>query len=338
MLKRHIEVGGEIFLHADGALNFEIGLFKFRTPLNHQPAPARYCIEIKISRPFLVKSEIVEMNVSLDRRLLWRAARFRREIGPAIHREAAALQLRKMHEVQILSGDIRMKLSSGKVHCAGRARRSVIQTSGQVAKLQFVTYQAEIAAQEWEDNSVNSSVVNLNVPLTRLLRSRARHMKRQIAHSANGLLESRQLSNLSYVAVVHIDTQSERRSRLRCAGDQSGIQVEACASSAVQQDTVVSGKALAGILDGGRKRIPVNRLCRALRAGRNHGVEIIDFQVSIYRHKGQPAGQNAVERCPSVDRERQTAGPVGGLKQRPPFFQVMTGCRDFERRIRRQTA
>src|SRR5882672_5165181 len=110
--------------------------------------------------------------------------------------------------------------------------------------------------------------------------------------------------------------QSKRRRRLRCARDQSRTDVEASAGMTMEQDTVVGSKILAGTLNGGRERIPMNRLRRMLRACGQYGVEIVHFKISIHLHEGKPACKDAVEIRPAVDGEGRVAGPVGRLDQR----------------------
>ncbi len=66
-------------------------LLKIGVPLNAQLAAASHRIEVEVSGAFLVESEIAEMNVRFDRRLLRRAAGFGREIDAALHREPAGL-------------------------------------------------------------------------------------------------------------------------------------------------------------------------------------------------------------------------------------------------------
>src|SRR5229473_6436292 len=125
MLERKIQVGGEIVLHPDRTLDFQIRLLKIGVPLNTQLPAASHRIEVEVSGAFLVESEIAEMNVRFDRRLLRCTAGVGRKIDAAPHREPAGLEFGEMDEIQIASGEIQPKLLAGNVHGGRSEERRV---------------------------------------------------------------------------------------------------------------------------------------------------------------------------------------------------------------------
>ena len=83
-------------------------------------------VEVEISGALLVESEVLEMDVRLERRLLGRAADSQREIGDAIGREAAGLEARQTGEIEVTSGKIQAKLALRQVDCLTTPRFDVL--------------------------------------------------------------------------------------------------------------------------------------------------------------------------------------------------------------------
>ena len=138
-------------------------------------ATLSYGVEVEISGALLVQGEVLEMDVSLERRLLDRAADSQREIGDSIGREAAGLEARQTGEIEVTSGKIQTKLAIRQVIVWGTEVRradggasgkwSAVGTGLDVVELKLATREAEIALQQRNAHSVGGSVAKLDVSI-----------------------------------------------------------------------------------------------------------------------------------------------------------------------------
>src|ERR1700690_1555167 len=105
-MKIEFEVGGKILLHADSTLNFQFGLIEIRMRRDVELTAVGDRVGEEIPGALIVQSQVLEMDMRFERWLCPGATDASREIGRAIHGEAAGLEPRETAEADISPGKI----------------------------------------------------------------------------------------------------------------------------------------------------------------------------------------------------------------------------------------
>ena len=142
-----------------------------------------------------------------------------------------------------------------------------------------------------------------------------------VQNAAYWLLKSCELSEFSHVDVAQVKMQRKWIVFPKCSTLKFGVGVEVRRTVAVKKRPIVGGKMTAGVLHGGGERIPVNHLRSDAPRGRQSGIKVINFKISIDRKRGElPAGV-ARKACPAVNGK--------GRLRRSPSCTSISGVHSF---------
>ena len=130
--------------------------------------------------------------------------------------------------------------------------------------------------------------------------------------------------------------QSNRSILGERAASEPATRVEMCDRVAVNERSVASCKAVARVLHGRGKRVPVNRV-RHRRFGRwDSRLEVVGFQISIAGECGDAARSISGQAHPAMNDEGQAGGSVRSFNERRPLLDVVRSQCEAHGRGRRQ--
>ena len=173
--------------------------------------------------------------------------------------------------------------------------------------------------------------MNLEVTVAVRIGARSRNGGGHIQSASEGTSDSGDLRDLCHLGVVGVKMQSERSARQKDTFRQCGAGFEAGGGVAMNDGSIVRGEMTAGMLDGGRERVPVNS-SRGDSFGRGQdGVKIVDFKISVDGERGEFAAGVAGKARPAVNRKGQFRRSVGPFQERRPLPDVMAGEGEAQR-------
>src|ERR1700682_2876412 len=106
-----VQIGWKVILQCDIPLNRQVSLIESGVGIEIELCSMSDRINVEISGALFIESEILKMDVRLNRRLLGSAADSHRESADAIGRHASGLQAWEAGEIQVASGKIQAKLN-----------------------------------------------------------------------------------------------------------------------------------------------------------------------------------------------------------------------------------
>src|SRR5215470_5923911 len=97
----------------------------------------------------------------------------------------------------------------------------------------------------------------------------------------------------------------------------------------VHQSAVVNADIVGGVLHRAGQGVPVNHALRKVTGGRQRGLKIIDFKISIQRQRRRFAARCTTERGKAMNREGYTLRAIRRLYQRPYLSEVVARSVEF---------
>ena len=196
--------------------------------------------------------------------------------------------------------------------------------------MKFATGEAEIARQQRNADSVDRSIVKLEVSISVGTGARARNGDGHIEIASQRLSDSGQLRNLRQIGVAQVKVQSKGSALGQYAACQRGTDVEVRRGVAMNEGPIVSGEMIARILDSGGECVPVKNSCGNSFGRRQGRVKVVDFKISANGRRREFAAGVAGKARPAVNGKGQIPGSVGRFDERRPLPQVMAGEREAQ--------